>query len=596
MSQEASCSDCEDSEEENENTDCENSDFIDNSEVVQGETVALFHQQECAHEERTVQLLKRKCLRSPKQKVDCDLSPQLNAITISPEKQPPKRRLFQQENDSGIEVTTHEAEGFAEALCCQVTETVANSQEAGRREDVQPCLADEILKSCNQRATKLARFKEIVGVSYTELTRPFLNNKTCAGYWVVAAFDVREELWEASKTLLKSYCIYFNMSRHVHEKGNVTLLLTSFKVNKSRDTVANMLKTLWQVEEYSYLADPPRLRSTLTACFWFRVGVSSISCVYGETPEWIKRQTALGHQNKAEVTFALSEMVQWALDNDYNDEPTIAYQYAKLAPENSNANAWLSSNSQARFVKECTQMVRLYKTAQMREMSMSRWIYLKGLKYKEEGNWKPICQFLKFQEVEIPLFIEALKNLLHKVPKKTCLVLYGPSNTGKSMLWLSLIRYLEGKVLSFVNYQSHFWLAPLAHAKIALIDDATEGCWDYMDTYMRNAMDGNEISIDQKHRTHTQIKCPPILLTTNTDLTLSDKWRYIRSRMTLFKFPHEMPLNDKGEPLFLITELNWKSFFERLWSQLNLSDQEEEGDGDFDCTFKCSARATAETV
>lgn len=136
----------------------------------------------------------------------------------------------------------------------------------------------------------------------------------------------------------------------------------------------------------------------------------------------------------------------------------------------------------------------------------------------------------------------------------------------------------------------------MANAKVVMIDDATDALWDYFDTYMRNAMDGTEVSIDMKYKHPVQIKCPPMLITTNVDITTNDRWRYLQSRATIFKFPNEMPMTETGEPLYLITECNWQSFFERLWSQLELSDQEEEGDGDPVRSFRVCSRRTADAL
>ena len=43
--------------------------------------------------------------------------------------------------------------------------------------------------------------------------------------------------------------------------------------------------------------------------------------------------------------------------------------------------------------------------------------------------------------------------------------------------------------------------------------------------------------------------------------------------------------------MFEINDQSWKSFFQRLWKQLDLSDQEDEGeDGGSQSTFHCTTR------
>lgn len=571
------------------------SDLIDNTEQCQENSLQLYQQQQTEDDERNLTLLKRKFVGSPKKKVECELSPSLREIHISPEKHPPKRRLFQPD-DSGIELNTeNEADFVVEEGISQVTvlaEPVLNLHTPPLgREDPQNVLAHEILKSSNRRATQFGKFKEMLGVGFSELTRDFKNDQTCTGHWVAAIFDVFEDVFETCKLTLKPYVTYYNLSRFVSEKGSLTLLLSSFKVNKSRLTVHKLLQTLFQVEDHALLTNPPRLRSAVTACFWFKRGFASTCTTYGEMPEWLKKQIIVGHRSKEEAVFSLTNMVQWAWDNDINEESVAAYEYAKLANEDPNAAAFLNSNSQPKHVKDCISMVRMYRTAEMRKMSMSAWIDKRCSKYLDNGDWKQIVKFLKYQTIEMPVFINCLKACFKKVPKKSCIVIYGPSNTGKSTFLLSLMRFLQGAILSFVNFKSHFWLSPLTTSKVALIDDATHQCWDYMDTYMRNALDGSEISVDLKHRNHVQILCPPLFISTNCDLMQDDKWKYIRTRVSLFNFPHSFPLDEQGNPVYLLNEVNWKSFFRRLWSHLELSDQEEESeDGQTDLPFRLAAR------
>ncbi|AHL46426.1 E1 protein [Rupicapra rupicapra papillomavirus 1] len=587
---EAECSDGSDDELEL-SAESEVSELIDNSEQCQENSLQLYQQQEREHHERNLCLLKRKFAGSPKKKLDCDLSPSFREIHITPEKHPPKRRLFHPD-DSGIDLATENEAEIVDEAGIQVTVSEAadlQSPPLGRREDPQCLLAENLLRSNNRRAAQLGLFKEVVGVGFSELTRHFKSDQTCAGHWVSAVFGVNEEVYEACKQGLRPLVTYYNMSRLVSEKGTVALILASYKVNKCRATVQKLMKTLLQVDESLILSSPPKLRSPVTACFWFRRGFTGTCTTYGEMPEWLKKQILVTHQSKDEVTFSLTTMVQWAWDNEITDEATAAYEYAKLCNEDSNAAAFLNSNNQPKHVKDCIAMVRMYRTAEMRGMSMSAWIHRRAKKFGEGGSWKDIVNFLRYQSVEMPVFISSLKACLKKVPKKTCLVIAGPSDTGKSSFLLSLMRFMQGAVLSFVDYRSHFWISPLACSKVALIDDATAQCWDYLDTFMRNALDGTEISLDLKHRNHQQIVCPPLFISTNCDLHQEDKWKYLRSRLSLFTFANKFPVDEQGHPLYVLNEVNWKAFFLRLWSHLDLSDQEEESDGEAKSPFRRAA-------
>jgi len=75
------------------------------------------------------------------------------------------------------------------------------------------------------------------------------------------------------------------------------------------------------------------------------------------------------------------------------------------------------------------------------------------------------------------------------------------------------------------------------------------------------------------------------------DIMKEEKYRYLHSRLRSFAFPNKFPFDNDHKPQFQLTDQSWKSFFERLWKQLDLSDQEEEGDdGNSQRSFQCTAR------
>ena len=75
------------------------------------------------------------------------------------------------------------------------------------------------------------------------------------------------------------------------------------------------------------------------------------------------------------------------------------------------------------------------------------------------------------------------------------------------------------------------------------------------------------------------------------------KRQYLHSRIKGFEFPHPFPMKPDNTPQFQLTDQSWKSFFERLWTQLDLSDQEEEGQhGESQRAFQCSARSANEHI
>ncbi|AEO16185.1 E1 [Morelia spilota papillomavirus 1] len=555
------------------------------SQIEQGNSLALFVEQSNEEDQEQVHWLKRKYI-SPKTKINPvdSLSPQLSAIQLDipgAREKTAKRRLFGSVvEDSGIDLSN--------SLQNEIKNSASKESE-GQQVDI--TLIDDLIKSNNKRAFLLGIFKQNFDISFGELSRPFKSAKTCYGEWVVAVYGVQQVLYESLQTTLASHCSYMHLSYSSKEKHSITLALLTFKTMKCRDTVIKLFKTLLNVQEMQILAEPPKVRSVAAALFWFKTSLFKSAQCTGPLPEWIARQTNF-NQLVEETKFDLSTMIQYAYDHDMVEESTIAYNYARLADTDGNAAAWLASSNQAKYVRDCCTMVRHYKRAEMRNMTISAWIH-KRCKSVGDADWKQIARFLKLQNVEFMPFVQILKQFLRGIPKKNCLLFYGQPNTGKSMFTMSLIQFLHGKILSFLNSKSQFWLQPLADCKIALIDDATENCWSYIDVYLRNALDGNPICIDCKHKAPLQIKCPPLLITSNIDISTNSKWFYLHSRIHGFKFDVPIPDID-GKPQFTLTDEHWKCFFARLWTHLELSDQEEDSDnGDSQETFRCGARSAS---
>lgn len=596
-------------------------DLVDDAAVEQGNSLELFQRQEFQTGHDQILQLKRKFnVRSPEQapKPAADvasLSPQLEKIAITPKKKKVKKILFRGEpEDSGV--VTHEADDTTQELQVETTvlqdsvcltsalaqstpfshvlpaaadsddDNINNNgpdggEDANNNDQLVPLTGRDavqvLMKTLNVRATILAKFKLCFNVSFNDLTRSYRSNKTVSKDWVLAIYGVSDDNVKHAQELLHPQCdfVYFDVGH-----AGCAVALLELKNQKSRDTVLKLLKTVMAVNELQVLAEPPRTASTPSALFWYKRCTLNDATCFGTLPLWVMRQCSLQH--KQEKPFDLTEMVQWAYDNHYDDEANIAYNYALEADVSDNAKAFLRSPSQAKIVRDVTTMVKHYRRAEMRNMSVSEWINYRCKSFKEEGcedDWKHIAHFLRFQGIPLYRFIGAMQRFLQNIPKKSCLVFYGPPDTGKSFFAMSLISFLGGKVITFANYQSHFWLSPLTDAKFGLLDDATLKCWEYFDMFLRGALDGNLVSLDSKHRNPIQMKFPPMLVTSNVDVPKVDSLKYLFSRLQFFNFPERLPIQTSGDPRYLLTERSWYSFFKRFWVTLALTEQEDEDDG-----------------
>lgn len=542
----------------------------------QGNSLALYNRQiseDCA---KAVSQLKRKYAKSPQASSVADLSPRLESISISPQKErQSKRRLF---HDSGL--GEDEAETFSEQV-----DTLTQDIENGAGNFAAAC--NELLQSKCKRSHLLYKFKQQFNVSYTELTRSFRSDKTCCENWVVYVYAAASEVLESSKVLLQPHCeslqvILLNFSG---------LYVIQFKHGKNRTTVEKLFCNLLNCKDCQLLSDPPRIRSMPAALFFYKKSISQSSYVFNSLPEWITKQTLFDHQAASQAeAFELAKMIQWAYDNKLTEESEIAYNYAAIANEDCNAAAFLKSNGQVKYVRDCSTMVKLYFRQEMREMSFSQWIWKCCNDCSSESDWKVIANYLKLQKVNIIEFLTSLRTLFKRIPKKNCLLIYGPPDTGKSFFCFSLIKFLQGKVISYVNKSSNFWLSPLMDCKIALLDDATYPCWQYIDMNMRGALDGNVMCIDAKHRNPAQVKLPPLLITSNINVPKEEGLKYLHSRLMSFEFSQKIPFDSDGNPIYNFTDQVWKCFFKRLARQLDLEEENIQHESDrTDRPFRCTA-------
>lgn len=549
------------------------SDLIDDVDnASQGNSLALYNDQ-CAEDcNKAITDLKRKYLKSPQQCV-AELSPRLEAVQITGQGKS-KRRLFY---DSGI----------------VEDETSNTSQVLSENNKTTPAEADEtvdLLKCNNRKAVILSKIKEVFGVGFNELTRPYRSDKTCSLCWVIAVCNASEELLNSSKILLQQHVEFVQVSI----VGLYALYLVEFKAAKSRETVTNMLTKLLNVHDYQLLCQPPRLRSVAVALYFYKRSLSNVTFKHGNFPDWLAKQIILDHNVGNQETFSLSEMVQWAFDHDFTDDSEIAYNYASAATEIANAAAFLQSNNQAKHVRDCAIMVRHYKRYELRQMSMSAWIKKCCLECNETGNWRVIAQLLKFQGINFVEFLIAFKPFLKGLPKKNCLVFWGPPDSGKSLFCFSLLKFMRGKVISYMNSKSHFWLMPLSDCKIGLLDDATYPCWQYMDIHLRNAMDGNAISIDLKHKAPVQLSLPPLLVSTNVDVLKDQSLKYLHSRIKCFNFPNVLPVTENSESVYNITNETWACFFRKFATHLEISEDDGGDTGNINTAFQCTRRSDIE--
>ncbi|QBR99482.1 E1 [Kittiwake papillomavirus 2] len=442
------------------------------------------------------------------------------------------------------------------------------ASEQSQAEGVQ--LLQRILTAKNTRNTQLAVFKEMYGASYTDVTRLYKSDKTQSFEWVIVILGSASIIYEALTECLKRHTEFILYD--INPEKRLGLFYVGFLASKNREGVRKCLKHFNVEVTHLPLLDPPNKRSITAALFFAKLMVG-----HGEMPMWCRDIIAAGERGNGEG-FQLSKMVQWAMDHNYSDESEIAFGYAQLADIDVNAQMWLNSNMQAKYVRDATTMVRHYNRGRMHATPMPEHIACRMRDHVDQDDkegWKRILVFLRYQHVVIQEFLQALKYWFKGRPKKCTIAILGVPDSGKTMFTMSLMQFMAGKVLNYANSKSHFWMQPLVDCKVAAIDDVTMPCWDYINLYMRPALDGNSICIDCKHRAPVQTKCPPLILTSNYDprdiMGHGDErlYKYLFSRITFVCFNRVIP-HIGGRPRFLIQAADWRSFILKYHNELDI--------------------------
>lgn len=574
---EAECSDGGDDEEDTEDSVAE--DFVDDASVYKSDQLGKYHAQTVEEHENDIACLKRKFIESPLQREVEKLSPRMAGVSLqSGRGKKARKSLFH--DDSGIESSME----TSQRMSTPIAATVPQSSEVD---------LEQLFQSRNRHVHMFSRFKQLYGVGFTDITRVFKSDKTTSQYWVVAAYYLAlDSEIAAMEVLLKPQCSFY----YIDNNSGIIFFFLDYLVQKSRQTVFNWFTSNFHYNENRLLANPPRTRDLPAALFYYHKFMGSGGVQHGTIPTAILSQCSVTEQQNE--TFELSQMVQWALDNGLQDEHELALEYAIMAETDSNARAFLKQNNQPMIVKNCSTMVKHYKTALIAKMTTSQYL---NKCCTDQGDadadkWREIIHFLRYQGTEFLPFMNKMHNFIHHKPKKSTLVFCGPSDTGKSFFAGSLNRFLNGNVLSFISNVSHFWLSPLRGARCCLIDDATHTFWRYADQNLRALLDGNEISIDSKHRNPIQTKAPPLLITTNEDIMRQDEYKYLQTRTMFIYFNKPFPLKSDGNPLYTINGQTWNSFFRKFWHHLNLRDPDEESDGETAGTFRLYRKPDTVTI
>lgn len=281
--------------------------LIDDTLADQGNSLRLLNELETQEDHNQLTELKRKFFHSPvSETVEETLSPRLAKVTLSSQRAKKiKKVLFR---DSGVDETLETLESTVQEDSSELG--AADEPASACSQEEQALDVTTLLKSSNVHATLLAKFKEGLGASFTELTRKFTSSRTMSDKWCVAVYGITERHFETVKPLLQEHCDFVYLMHFVcNNRGSFLFTLCEFKAQKCKETVSKLFRNLLAVQHEQMLLDPPKTRSQAVALFWYKKVVSDAEHSHGQLPEWIAQQVLVDHQLAAETPFQLCDMI-----------------------------------------------------------------------------------------------------------------------------------------------------------------------------------------------------------------------------------------------------------------------------------------------
>ncbi|UNR78510.1 E1 [Tadarida brasiliensis papillomavirus 2] len=590
-------------------------DFVDDASIASshvGDHAAVFQNQQVQEDLHRYQQLKRKLLFTPSPKKDlAALSPRLQAVSLSVQ-QPSKvkKQLFGRDETPGpnpktqvvvaeihpepsdsVSLKSAQTSRAPSPAASAVKNSEQESQDVGTKLSENDCL-NLLLKAKNRKAFLYLKFKEETGLGFCDMTRDYKSDKTFNNSWVIFLYALREECFNAMIVALKQISTFYCGRYNPYTMRFYGII--EFVNQKCREGIEKFLKGLIDINVNSMLSNPPKYKCIPLALYWYKQYNHPQNVKHGDLPEWINKQLGSQFGENPDPIFSLTKMIQWAYDNEFLEDHQIAYNYAQLAEEDENALAFLNNNNQAKLVRDCGTMVRLYKKAEMKSMSMDEWITKMCRECPEPPDnqaWRRVIHFLRNQGIEFFTFMPMFKNFLKHKPKHCTIVLTGPSDTGKSYFANGLVKFLRGRVVSFANSASHFWLSPFADCKIGLIDDLTKHGWRYCDIHLRNGLDGHPFCLDAKYKAPQQTRLPPTLITTNEDIEKDPEFKFLVTRLNFLHFT--VPITSQTIERYSVDDSAWRSFFYKFQQHLELNLEEEGEDEQPKQSLKlCAGRNT----
>ncbi|QYW06029.1 E1 protein [Papillomaviridae sp. Seabass_c1851] len=317
--------------------------------------------------------------------------------------------------------------------------------------------------------------------------------------------------------------------------------------SKGQRSIAGLLRLLNSVGVEHALFGVPLFKRPLTRDFLQKLTTAlsvdtDVTFLLEEDNETILKET---------YTFSMEELLTFCEDTEPDTVQQLIHRYTNLAKQgDTNALAWRNSTNCLNIAKNAYAMWKNNVQGEELDLSLTEYIH-KKLENHERGNWVNVDKLLRYQGIEPLWFLNCFRKWLRGPIKGNTIVLQGPGNSGKSMLQDSIIKLLGGVFLSW-HHDNQYWKSPVLGARFACIDDLTQKGWVNLDETERRALDGGTITVNKKFTQPTEVKFPPLMITTNCSLE-DERFEFLRNRLTRFSFT-KCVLDSAGAPKIKVTE------------------------------------------
>lgn len=371
------------------------------------------------------------------------------------------------------------------------------------------------------------------GKSFFSLHKEMKNERTMQRNWAIFLKTPSLTQTVALEAALNNDC---DRIRTKKSDTHTYFLLEYMKKQRSMNGLKQVISTI--IKDTDILLGVPKYKDTQ-----FRTWAKLFTTLISETAPEI---SGLLLDCEAEGSgFNVEELFEWIEATEPKSIEVMLCNYREEARiGNPNAKNWLASASNITVAKKQFELWKSTIKGREMQLTVEQYILQRLMDYND-GDKDKVQKFLTYQGIMHYELLNVLRNWLHGKIKKSVICIFGPGNSGKSTFADALIEVLKGVRLCWDDNNS-FWKQAAIGKRYCLLDDVTMQCWRGLDSKERRSFDGGIVAVNKKFCEATEMKMPPLILTSNYDIRANEDFVFLVNRVTFIHFPKSFSGNSEA--------------------------------------------------